>query len=152
MTSAVQIVAVIVSIGFLAIVLELVRCRKLTEEYSFIWIVCSLGLLGMSIWRESIHTLARWLGVFYPPAVLLLVLFFFVCIASLYFSVVVSRQRQQIDLLVEEMAILSAEQREVARSRRDGPDTPLPGAKPGESGPTSPCREPSPARPWSRDS
>jgi hypothetical protein len=110
-TNTVQIISILVSATFLLVVIDLVRRRKLTEEYSFIWIFCSLGLLGLSIWRDSLHAAARWLGVFYPPALLLLVLFFFVFVASLYFSVVISRQREQIERLIEEMAILSAEQR-----------------------------------------
>jgi len=111
MTNTVQIVSILVSATFLLVVLDLVRRRKLTEEYSFIWIFCSVGLLGLSIWRDSLHAAAHWLGIFYPPALLLLVLFLFVCVASLYFSVVISRQREQIERLVEEMAILSAELR-----------------------------------------
>src|SRR5215470_7444861 len=116
MTNNVQIIAILVSATFLLVVLDLVRRRKLTEEYSFIWIFCSIGLLGLSIWRDSLHAAAHWLGIFYPPALLLLVLFLFVFVASLYFSVVISRQREQIERLVEEMAILSAEQR---RARQD---------------------------------
>ena len=122
MTNTVQIVAILVSATFLVVVLDLVRRRKLTEEYSFIWIFCSLGLLGLSIWRDSLHAAARWLGVFYPPALLLLVLFFFVFVASLYFSVVISRQREQIERLVEDMAILSAELRR-GRQGAPPPDT-----------------------------
>jgi hypothetical protein len=114
-SNGVQIVAVAVSAGLLVLVLELVRRRKLTEEYSFIWIFFALGLLGLSLWRESLHAVARWLDVYYPPAVLLMALILFVFVASLYFSVVVSRQRAQIEHLVEELAILSARQRELAR-------------------------------------
>ena len=123
MTDTIQIIAILVSTTLLVVVLELVRRHKLTEEYSFIWILCSLGLLGLSIWRESLHTLAHWLGIFYPPALLLLVLLFFVFVASLYFSVVISRQRGQIERLVQEMAILSAEH--VAARRQSG--RPFPG-------------------------
>ncbi len=54
----------------------------------------------------------------YPPAVLLLVLTLFVVIVSLYFSVVVSRQRQQIERLVEEIALLDEQ---VRRIRADVP-------------------------------
>jgi hypothetical protein len=115
MTSTVQVVAIVVSAALLAIVIELVRRRKLTEEYSFVWILCAVALLGLSLWRDLLHVVAHWLGVFYPPAVLLLVLIAFVFVACLYFSVVVSRQRQQIERLVEEQAILAARQRELER-------------------------------------
>ncbi|HXH84695.1 MAG TPA: DUF2304 domain-containing protein [Candidatus Tectomicrobia bacterium] len=112
MTDAVQLLAILVSAGLLLAVLELVRRRKLTEEYSFIWILFSLGLLALSIWRESLHAVAAWLDVHYPPAVLLAALILFVFVASLYFSVVISRHREQIERLVEEVAILEARQRD----------------------------------------
>lgn len=113
MNQTVQVVAVVVSLGFLLAVLELVRRRRLTEEYSFLWIGFALLLLVLSLWREILHAVARWLGVYYPPAVLLLALLLFVFVASLYFSVVISRQRRQIERLVEDLAILAAEVREV---------------------------------------
>jgi uncharacterized membrane protein len=64
---------------------------------------------------------ARWLGVYYPPMVLLMVLIVMVFVASLCFSVIVSRQRQQIERLIEETAVLSAELREerAARAKAD---------------------------------
>jgi hypothetical protein len=119
-TDLVQLVAVATSGLLLIVVLDLVRRRKLTEEYSLIWILCALALLGLSIWRGSLHAVAHWLGVFYPPAVLLMVLILFVFVACLSFSVVVSRQRAQIERLVQEVAILAAQQREMtARQDRE---------------------------------
>lgn len=116
MTNIVQLVAIVTSVLLLGVVLELVRRRKLTEEYSFIWLTCAFALLILSVWRDSLHLAARVLGVYYPPALLLLVLILFVFVASLYFSIVVSRQRQQIERLMEEIALLDAEVREL----RDG--------------------------------
>src|SRR5205814_4778302 len=102
-----------VSVVLLLAVLELVRRRKLTEEYSFLWILSSLALLAVSIRREILHAAARWLGVYYPPILLVMLLIVMVFVASLCFSVIVSRQRQQIERLIEETAILSAELREL---------------------------------------
>lgn len=111
MTDAVQVVSVAVSAGLLATVIELVRRRTLREEYSLIWILSSAALLGLSLWRNALEIAAAALDVHYPPAVLLLVLTLVVVIVSLYFSVVISRQRQQIDRLVEELALLDEEVR-----------------------------------------
>ena len=97
----------------LVVVLELVRRRKLTEEYSFLWIFSSIALLVLSLSSELLDVVARWLGVSYPPVVLLMLLILMVCVASLCFSVIVSRQRQQIERLIEETAILSAEVRDL---------------------------------------
>jgi hypothetical protein len=118
MTDLLQLVAVCISAGLLLLVLELVRRRRLTEEYSLIWIICSVVLLLLSLWRDILHITARVLGIHYPPAVLILVLGFFVFVVSLYFSLVVSRQRQQIEHLVEELAILDSELRDLRQSVR----------------------------------
>ena len=113
MIDRLQIVAWIVSAVLLLTVFELVRRRKLTEEYSFLWILSSVVLLGLSARREILYTVARWLGVSDPLMVLLMLLIAMTVVASLCFSVIVSRQRQQIERLIEETAILSAELREL---------------------------------------
>ncbi|MBI3493617.1 MAG: DUF2304 domain-containing protein [Acidobacteria bacterium] len=128
MIDRIEIVALAVSLLLLLVVFELVRRRKLSEEYSFLWILSSIALLVLSVKREILHSVARWLGVYYPPAVLLLLLIVMVFVAALCFSVIVSRQRQQIERLIEETAILSAELRELRarQSRTDDRPDPVP--------------------------
>jgi hypothetical protein len=113
----VQLVGVAVSAVLLVVVLELVRRRRLSEEYSFFWIVGVIVLLGLSLRREILHVTARWMGIYYPPMVLVLALVVVVFIGLLYFSVVTSTLRRQIERLVEEQAILDAELRELGTSR-----------------------------------
>jgi hypothetical protein len=60
--------------------------------------------------------------VYYPPALLLLAVILGVFCIALYFTVVISRQRKQIERLVEEVALLDAEVRERGSSSR--PDSP----------------------------
>jgi len=127
-TDRVQVVSLAVSVLLLFVVFELVRRRKLTEEYSFLWILCALALLLLSVRRQILDATARWLGVYYPPAVLLMVLILMVFVASLCFSVIVSRQRQQIERLIEETAILAAEVRDLRRG--DGPSRETAAAEP----------------------
>lgn len=129
MSDLVQTLAIATSAAFMVLVLELVRRRRLTEEYSLIWILCAGALLLLSSWRGILHVAARALGVHYPPALLVMVLAFFVFLVSLYFSVVVSRQRQQIDRLVEEVALLDADVRALRDSIRTvSPDHVVPRA------------------------
>src|SRR4051794_23182732 len=129
MSDPVQIVSITVSAALLVLVIELVRRGKLTEEYSLLWFVCATALLGFSVWRDALHLAARVLGVHYPPAVLILVLVFFVFVVSLYFSVVVSRQRSQIERMLEELALLDRDLRELrGRIGPVAPDQMVPGA------------------------
>jgi hypothetical protein len=117
-TSRVQVVAIVGSILFLLLVLELVRRRKLAEEYSALWIVGALALLGASIRRDLIDSAAGWLGIYYGPMVLLLGLVVVVSAVLLWMSVILSRQQAQIDDLIEESAILAAELRDERSSDR----------------------------------
>jgi hypothetical protein len=109
----IEIVGILVSLGLLLLVLELVRRHKLREEYSFLWVVCALAVLGLSLKRDMLHRAATWLGVYEPPNVLLLMLLVVVFVGSLSISVVLSRHRRQIERLIEDNAILSAELREL---------------------------------------
>ena len=119
MNDLVQIIAIATSAALLAAVILLVRRGRLREEYAFAWMVAAAVLVGIAVWRNSLDIAARWLGVYYPPAVLLLGVILAVFVVSLYFSVVISRQRQQIERLVEEIALLDAE----VRGSRSGPRT-----------------------------
>ena len=118
MTDVVQLISIAVSAALLVTVIELVRRAQLTEEYSLIWIACSVALLVLSLWRNLLDLAASALGVHYPPALLLLALTFFVVIVSLYFSVVVSRHRKEIERLVQEVALLDADVRMLRESSR----------------------------------
>ena len=117
MTDVVQMTAVAFSLLLVGLVLELVRRRRLTEEHSVIWTAGAVALLVLSLWRDVLHVAARAIGIHYPPALLLLALIGFVFLVSLYFSVVISRQRQQIERLIEEVALLDADVRALRASR-----------------------------------
>ena len=111
MPDRIQPAAIVGSVLLLALVLELVRRRRLSEEYALTWIGCALALLAASVFRGALDRVALWFGIYYPPALLLLGLIGLVFVAALNFSMVVSRQRRQIERLIQEVAILQAEVR-----------------------------------------
>ena len=113
MTDRLEIVVSVISIVTLLVVLELVRRRRLTEEYSFLWILSSVALLTLSLRSELLSSVTGWLGVDSSAPALLLLMVVTILAASLCFSVIVSRQRRQIERLIEETAILSSELREL---------------------------------------
>jgi hypothetical protein len=133
MTDVLQLLAVTVSILLLVLVLELVRRKKLTEEYSFIWIVAALALLGVALGRRMIDTFAIAIGIYYPPAALLLVLVLFVFVGALSFSVVVSRQRQQIERLIEDTALMDLQLRELRSAQESTVDATADASRPGNA-------------------
>jgi hypothetical protein len=123
-TDRIDIVGIVVSAALLLLVLELVRRRKLNEEYSFLWVFGALGVLVLSMRRDLLERAARWLGVYYPPSLLLLVLLVVVFVGSLSISVVLSRHRRQIERLIEDSAILATELRELREKAERSPIPP----------------------------
>lgn len=122
MIDRVQVIAIAVSVVLLMSVLELVRRRKLVEEYSLLWILGSIAILALSVWRGMLDIAARELGIFYPPSLLLMLVIGIVFVGLLSFSVVLSRQRKQIERLMEETAILGAEIRDLRTRNGTIPD------------------------------
>ena len=118
MTDKVQILAVAASIVLLLAVLELVRRRRLVEEYSILWVLAAVALIAVSLKRSVLDIAARWLDVHYPPAVLVLLLILIVFIASLCFSVILSGQQRRIDRLIDETSVLSAELRDLRAAQQ----------------------------------
>jgi hypothetical protein len=108
-----QLPTLVASLGLLLAVFELIRRRKLTEEYSFLWIFLGAGLLAVSLRADLLAAAARVAGIANPRAVPLVLAVSAMTIVCLCLSVIVSRQRQQIERLIEETAILASELREL---------------------------------------
>src|SRR5687768_12305230 len=93
----VQLVALGASVVLLLVVLELVRRRRLSEEYSLPWILAALGLIAASLRWDVLDQAAQWLNRGYHPVVLLLPVALIAFAGSLCFSVILSRQQREID-------------------------------------------------------
>jgi len=105
------------SILALLIVLELVRWRHLSEEYSLLWLGTAVAMLVVGIWRDLLHSLAALVNIYHPPNLLFLLAVLFLLFMQLYFSTVITRltreskeAAQQIALLRYELSQLRGEQ------------------------------------------
>ena len=102
----VEIVMILGSVGLLLIVLELVRRRRLKEEYSLLWLLTAVVLLALSLWRSSLDVMAKLMGIFYPPTALFVVGFGFVLLLLLYFSTIISKLSGENNRLTQRLAVL----------------------------------------------
>ena len=115
----VQIVAIAVSAALFLGVLELVRRRRLLERYAILWLFSAVVLLGLSIWKGLLQTVAHAVGIYYAPSALFVIAFGFVMILLLHFSVAVSRLAEQSKLLAQRMALLDERERRLAAREAD---------------------------------
>ncbi len=102
----IQIVAITASILFLLYIARLIIKGKLREEYSIVWIVCTVVLILFSFWREGLEIIAHTLGVFEAPNLVFTGAIFAVFIYLLHLSVVVSKLHAQNKQLAQDIALL----------------------------------------------
>jgi hypothetical protein len=101
-----MIFGLVAGIGALLFVLELVRRRKLKEEYSLLWLATAIVLIVLSVSRPLLDTLANLVGIFYPPSALFLVAMIFVLFILLHFSTVLTRLTQENKENAQQLALL----------------------------------------------
>ena len=106
-----RIVAIVLAISILLIVIELVRQRKLREEYSVLWIVTALGLLVLALNYRILVWITELIGATFPPTALLFFGILFLMLLSLQFSIRLSRLTYRLRSLSQKMAILEEELR-----------------------------------------
>jgi hypothetical protein len=102
----IQVIAVLGSVGIILLVFQLIRQRKLREEYALLWFGASVALIVVSLWRGGLEMAARLAGVAYAPSVLFLgamVLGFFL---AMHYSISLSRLAEQNKQLAQELALL----------------------------------------------
>jgi hypothetical protein len=103
------IFAISASVAALILVLELVRRRRLREEYSLLWLATAFVMLLVSAWRDLLHSLSAFVGIVYPPNLLFLLAALFLLLLMLYFSTVITRLTQENKEIAQEVALLRHE-------------------------------------------
>lgn len=101
-----MIFGLVASVGALIFILELVRRRKLKEEYSLLWLATAFVLIVLSVSRPLLDVLANMVGIFYPPSALFLVAMVFVLFILLHFSTVLTRLTQESKENAQQLALL----------------------------------------------
>jgi hypothetical protein len=108
-------VAVLGSLIILGLVIELVRRRRLKEEYSLLWIVTAVVLLVLSLWYGLLLDITDLVGAVLPSSTLFFFGLVFVILLLLHFSVRISLLERRITSLVQELGLLTVE-RETTRA------------------------------------
>jgi len=106
-----QIVALSVSIGLLVLIIELVRRRKLREEYSWLWLLTASTILLLTLWVDLLRWITHLVGAVVPSSTIFLMAFVFLIFISLHFSVVISRLTHRNIELAQKYALLDLELR-----------------------------------------
>ncbi len=121
----VQLAGAVLALLSVAVVVELVRRRRLSEWQSLAWLAAAAAVGGFAAHRRVQFLLADFVGIYYPPVLILAAFVFGGLVILLLQSVALTRVESRNRRLAQEVALL--------RQRLDGIES--------GSGPADPGRE-----------
>ena len=111
----VTVISIGASAALLLYILEMVRRRKLREEYSILWLAGSVVILVLSLKQDWLIRLAHAVGIVYPPSFLFLVGILFILLILIHFSIAISKLHQMNKKMAQEIALMKGD----AHRRKD---------------------------------
>jgi hypothetical protein len=115
-----QLIAAFVAALLGLAVLELVRRRKLSEEFSLLWVVASLGAVLLAFWTGLLTAITRALGALYETSTIFFFGILFVLVVLVYYAVKLTALTQEVRRLAQEAALLRLQLEEAERAGRPG--------------------------------
>ncbi len=106
-------VALCVSIGLMLLIIELVRRRKLREEYSWLWLLTVSTILLLTVWFDLLRWITFLIGAIIPSSTIFMLAFLFLIFISLHFSVVISKLTNRNIELSQRYALLELDLNEL---------------------------------------
>jgi len=102
----IQFLAIAGSVGLLLFILELIRRKRVRENYALLWLFIGTVFLFFSIWRRGLEVLARLMGIAYPPTAFLLVLIIGIFLILIQFSMIISILTDKNKTMAQEMGLM----------------------------------------------
>jgi hypothetical protein len=111
---------ILLGVLVLVFVINLVRTKKLKEEYALLWLLMAVTLVVAPLFIDLIDTISYAIGIDYPPAFLIVIAL--ICFALIFFqfSVTISRFSEQIKALSQDLALTRKRLRDLEEQLDDG--------------------------------
>ncbi len=104
-----KLFAIVTSLCVLFFIIEMVRRKKLREEYSVLWLGTSMVMLVLVIKYDWLVWLTGVIGAALPTTTLFLGSIIFLILLSVQFSIKLSKLTDQVKNLAQENALLRAD-------------------------------------------
>lgn len=104
-----KIFAVSISIMLFIVIIDLVRRRRLREEFSWLWLLTGAGVILLAVWYDLLNFITRVIGAVLPTTTLFLFGGIFFMVISLYYATKISSLHNHVKDLAQNIAILQAE-------------------------------------------
>lgn len=107
-----KIFAILICVMIFVTIIELVRRRKLREEYSWLWLLTGAVLFVLAVKYNLLMAVTRFIGAGFPTSTLFFFGIIFLILINLHFSIVLSHFANQIKNLMQEVALLKNKMQE----------------------------------------
>jgi hypothetical protein len=114
-----RLVPLVMALIVLAVTVEMIRRRKLREEYAMLWLAASLVLMIFGIFPNLIIWLQAELNLQYITIVVLAA-FFFLAMIVMHFAMVISKQAEDIRQLAQRLALTNQRLDEAEKAKAAG--------------------------------
>jgi len=104
-----KLFALVVSAIVFLLIFELVRKRRLREEYSVLWLMTSVGMFVLVLKYDWLVWLTNLIGAALPTSTLFLGSIVFLMLVTIQVSIKLSRLADQVKNLSQDNALLRAE-------------------------------------------
>ncbi|MHB8769969.1 MAG: DUF2304 domain-containing protein [Syntrophales bacterium] len=111
MTPRLKVIAAFIGIALFVFIIELVRRRRLREEYAWLWLLTGTTIVVLSLWYDVLVSISRLLGDIFPSAALFFLGLIFLLLISLGQSVKISELTDQIKVLSQEIALMKVDKK-----------------------------------------
>lgn len=110
-----KIFALSVCVVVFLVIIELVRRRRLKEEYSALWIFASIVMFALVIKYDWLVALTAFIGAGLPTSTLFIGALTFLMLVAVQFSVKISDLSEKVKNLAQDNALLRTELAELTR-------------------------------------
>jgi hypothetical protein len=100
--------ALVTSIVAFLFILELVRRRRLREEYSWLWLLTGGAMIVLVVWFQLLLGITALVGSVTPITTLLLFAVLFLFAIVVHYSVIISKLTTQMKNLAQELALVAS--------------------------------------------
>src|SRR3972149_5347037 len=103
-----KIFAISASIALFIIIIDLVRRRRLREEFSWLWLLTGAIVIILAAWYDLLRFITSLIGAVVPTTTLFLFSVFFFMVINLYYATKISYLHDRVKDLAQHVAILQA--------------------------------------------
>ncbi len=117
-----QIFSLLLSVIVFVFIVDMVRKRRLHEEYSVLWLLTSVVMFVLVVRYDWLVALTTFIGAGLPTSTLFLCAIIFLMLLSVQFCIKISRLTDQVKNLSQENALMQLEIKHLAQNDPVMPD------------------------------